>query len=97
MKFKAVIANPKDNVATVVAEIEVGEKVLANMGENIVEVIANQEIPFGHKISLSKIAKGEDVVKYGEVIGMSTQEIKVGDYVHAHNVESKRGRGDLVK
>ncbi|EAT7203218.1 D-galactarate dehydratase, partial [Salmonella enterica] len=23
-----------------------------------------------------------------------TQEIKSGDYVHVHNVESERGRGD---
>ncbi len=35
-----------------------------------------------------------EVYKYGESIGRATQEIKSGDYVHVHNVESERGRGD---
>ncbi len=29
-------------------------------------------------------------------IGRATQEIKSGDYVHVHNVESERGRGDCA-
>ena len=34
--------------------------------------------------------------KYGEVIGAATRDIRVGEHVHVHNVEGKRGRGDRV-
>ena len=53
------------------------------------------DIPFGHKFSLYEIKADSPVIKYGEVIGMSTTTIKLGDYVHTHNVVSARGRGDL--
>jgi altronate dehydratase small subunit len=44
---------------------------------------------------MGKISKGQDVLKYGEVIGQATQDISEGKHVHVHNVESLRGRGDL--
>ena len=41
------------------------------------------------------IAAGEPVLKYGEVIGLASQDIAPGQWVHVHNVESARARGDL--
>lgn len=46
------------------------------------------EIPMGHKIALRDIKKGEKVVKYGYPIGVATQDIKKGDFVHTHNLQS---------
>lgn len=40
---------------------------------------------------------GEQITKYGEEIGIATQEIRPGDYVHVHNLDSMRGRGDWQK
>jgi len=37
---------------------------------------------------LSDISKGDKILKYGEVIGLATQPIGKGYYVHVHNVES---------
>jgi altronate dehydratase small subunit len=54
----------------------------------------NEEIPFGHKVALESMEVGDDVVKYGEVIGTTTTAITPGDWVHTHNCESVRGRGD---
>ena len=34
-------------------------------------------------------------MKYGESIGAASCDIKKGDYVHVHNLEALRGRGDL--
>lgn len=34
-------------------------------------------------------------MKYGESIGGASQDIKKGEYVHIHNMEARRGRGDL--
>lgn len=48
----------------------------------------NDTIPAGHKYALIPIAKGEYVVKYGEIIGRATQDIAQGEWVHTHNVKS---------
>ena len=48
----------------------------------------SQEIPAGHKIARNDIAKGEFVIKYGQIIGRATQDIRAGEWVHAHNLHS---------
>jgi len=60
------------------------------------EIKAAADIPYGHKIAIKPIAKGETVFKYGLSIGKATENIKVGDHVHVHNIEPCRGRGDLA-
>jgi len=92
---KAMVINPHDNVASLLANAEKGEWVSIEQGEDISEFQVNQKIEFGHKFALRRILKGEDVVKYGEVIGRATQDIEEGCHVHVHNVESLRGRGDI--
>lgn len=86
-----------DNVATIFAngivdgmEVEVRDK------KGNTEVIAvHGDVPFGHKIALQEIAVGEHIMKYGEVIGAASHPIHKGDYVHIHNLDALRGRGDL--
>ena len=95
MKQKAVILNTKDNVATALADLKAGDTLELEVGGETKEVRLTTDIPFGHKFSLSKIEPDSPVIKYGEIIGVSTATIKPGDYVHIHNVVSKRGRGDL--
>ena len=46
------------------------------------------------KVALADIPGGETVWKYGESIGIATKDIKRGDYVHVHNLDSARARGD---
>lgn len=58
------------------------------------EITLNADIPKFHKIAIKDILKGELVYKYGEIIGDALEDIKIGDYVHVHNIESTRGRGD---
>ena len=45
-------------------------------------------VPAGHKIALRDIPKGAAVVKYGYPIGVATEAIKAGDFVHTHNLAS---------
>ena len=40
----------------------------------------------GHKYALRDIAKGENIIKYGNPIGHATADIKAGEHVHTHNV-----------
>ena len=50
-------------------------------------VIAQENIPAGHKIALTEIQKGEPVRKYNLTIGFASQKINAGDHVHTHNIE----------
>ena len=42
----------------------------------------------GHKYALRDIAKGENIIKYGNPIGHATCDIKKGEHVHTHNVKT---------
>lgn len=42
----------------------------------------------GHKVANSNIKKGEFVFKYGNIIGRAKEDIKKGEWVHSHNLES---------
>ncbi len=49
---------------------------------------ARGDIPAGHKIALSAIGEGEEVVKYGHRIGRATKGIRQGEWVHSHNLKT---------
>ena len=95
MEEKAHLIDKSDNVAVAVIPIKAGEGVLVPPLEK--EIIINDEISYGHKFALKNLAPGDPVIKYGEVIGIASKKIKMGDHVHVHNLESLRGRGDLEK
>ena len=88
--MKVIVIDEKDNVATAIVDISEGEVVKVKIGDKTKTIRARANIPFGHKIALSKIRIGEKIVKYGEVIGIATKDINEGDHVHIHNVKSAR-------
>jgi altronate dehydratase small subunit len=94
MKKNAVVIDPIDCVATALQSLKAGDKAAMFIGDETLEVVIRGAIPLGHKFAIKDVAAMGEVYKYGESIGRATQEIKVGDYVHVHNVESERGRGD---
>jgi altronate dehydratase small subunit len=94
-QIDAIMLSEKDNVATALRELPVGEEVRVGVGERTFGVRAAQPIAFGHKLAVCDIPRGTDILKYGEVIGRATQDIGVGAHAHVHNIESLRGRGDL--
>ncbi|MGB9812327.1 MAG: UxaA family hydrolase [Thermovenabulum sp.] len=94
MKKFAVIAHPKDNVATAVKDLSSSEEVLIEVEGVDLKITLLSDIKFGHKFAVKDIKKGEEIIKYGEVIGRATVDIKKGEHVHVHNIESLRGRGD---
>ncbi|MBA1335532.1 MAG: Altronate dehydratase [Firmicutes bacterium] len=97
MTKKALIANDRDNVATALADIKGGEMVYAHRGDQEIGILVKNPIIFGHKFALTGIKRGEEVIKYGEPIGIATEDIEQGDHVHVHNIASQRGRGDLKR
>ncbi len=91
----ALKVNDMDNVATLFAQDVTGQIEVRDKKGNIELIKTDEKIPYGHKVALYDIAAGQPIVKYGEEIGMASKNIKKGDYVHVHNLESMRGRGDL--
>jgi len=89
--IKAIVLDPADNVATVLDDVPQGAKLLIT-GEGTAsrELAARGAIPFGHKIALTDFARGDNVIKYGEVIGVTSAPISAGDHVHIHNIVSPR-------
>jgi len=87
---KAIQIDGRDNVATVTSEIEKGEavEVLSPEGEVLVKPKVADDVPFGHKIALRDLGKGDEIFKYGEVIGVASENIGLGAWVHTHNLES---------
>ena len=63
--------------------------VIINPKDNVgVNLTGDDKIPAGHKFALRPIKQGEEVIKYGQVIGRATCDIATGDWVHTHNVKS---------
>ena len=94
---KVLIIDEEDNVAVAVQPLKKGDEVNINLksGGKVYKLKVYESIPFGHKIALKAIKKGERVIKYGQAIGKATKNIDKGEHVHTHNVESTKGRGDL--
>lgn len=96
-KMLALKVTDLDNVATIFAngvvdgmQVDIRDK--KGNSENVTVI---GDVPYGHKIAVRDIKKGELIVKYGEEIGGALCDIKKGEYVHVHNLEALRGRGDL--
>jgi len=81
------VVTKADNVALALKVIEKGTKI--DIGEKV--IIVKEEIPFGHKVAITDIGKGQPVTKYGETIGIAIQEIMEGQHVDIHNLKGLRG------
>jgi altronate hydrolase len=73
--------HPDDDVAVARVALAAG----AQLGE--AGLTARDAVPAGHKLALRAIAAGQDVRKYGQVIGQATRDIAAGEHVHVHNLD----------
>ncbi len=96
MKRNALVIKEQDNVATAIKDIAAGEEAVVGCGEKTMTIKVLQDVVLGHKFAVRNIEVGEDILKYNCVIGRATQRISAGEHAHIQNLESLRGRGDLV-
>jgi len=66
-------------------------------GETRDGLTAAEEIPRGHKIARKPMAKGDPVVKYGQMMGVASQDIAVGQHVHVQNCAMPEGHAEHGK
>lgn len=67
-----------DNVVIALADLAAGQSV---EGISLVQSVSR-----GHKIATRAIAAGENVIRYGQIIGQAKSAISPGDHVHVHNL-----------
>lgn len=91
-----ILDHARDNVGVVLKDVELGERITIVKHDGELNFEALDRIPAGHKIALCEIEKDQPVTKYGCSIGSATQVIRQGQFVHAHNVRSMRGK-ELLK
>src|SRR5262249_28990648 len=75
-----------DNVAVALTPIPAGSPVPGGAA-------VSMDIPAGHKVAARRIAKGDPVLKFGQSIGVASEDIGAGEHVHVHNV-TFAGRAD---
>ncbi len=79
--------NQSDNVAVTLKDLK-PEKELkwSEEYDDKREISVKDKIPSGHKIALTDMETGDKVVKYGNPIGRAKKRIRVGEWVHTHNL-----------
>lgn len=80
-----ILMNSDDNCATALEDVSKGSQVKIMD----IPITINHNIPLGHKIAIKDIKKGELVKKYGQAIGVATENITKGDWIHTHNLSSQ--------
>ncbi|MCD8501875.1 MAG: altronate dehydratase family protein [Bacillaceae bacterium] len=73
-----------DNVVVALRDFNEGEVITVDD----LEVELKTDTPFGHKIAIKSIEKGEDIIKYGYPIGHAKEAVAVGEWVHTHNTKT---------
>jgi altronate hydrolase len=72
--------DPRDNVIIATKALAAGSRPTGN------GIALAKMVPPGHKIATAAIAKGEPVLKFGQIIGYAMADIAPGEHIHTHNL-----------
>lgn len=70
--------NPNDDVLIALRD--------CHKGEVIEGITLLNDVKQGHKIALRDLSKGHALIKYGNVIGILSKDVKKGEWIHSHNL-----------
>ena len=73
-----------DNVVIALSSINKGE--IIDPGGKEIQIL--EDIKTGHKIAVKNIESGENIIKYGHVIGHAAKNIMPGEWIHSHNMKT---------
>lgn len=91
MEKKWIRIHPSDTVAVALVPLQAGEVIETEQGSFALK----EDIMQGHKFALQPMTAGDVVMKYGQPIGMMTQDVDQGAWVHIHNMKTRLG--DLLE
>lgn len=84
MGKKLLLVHEHDDAAVALSALSRGETCEV-AGKSITLL---DDIPFGHKVALRNIPRGDSVIKYGNPLGHATQDILIGQHIHTHNLST---------
>lgn len=91
------IHDPGDTVAVAVRDLAPGPARGAYLvGDEVVHLDLPEPVQLGHKIALADMADGQEVIEYGQLVGIALRDISRGGYVHVHNIGSARWRSSVA-
>lgn len=83
----ALLLHPGDHVAIARVALAAGQTIRPGGAP----VVLKHAIPAGHKTAIRPIAQGDEVLRYGQVIGRATAAVAPGEWVHTHNLAFEEG------
>lgn len=86
-----------DTVAVAVRDLEPGAVEGGYLrGTDPIALDLHDSVPLGHKLALVDLDAGQDVTEYGLRVGVTTEKISRGSYVHTHNMRSARWQNSVA-
>ena len=76
--------NPADNVVVAIQPQSAGAVIEVD-GKQITVL---EDVPAGHKIAITDLAEGENVIKYGFPIGHAKESKKAGSWMNENNIKT---------
>lgn len=73
-----------DDVVVAVRDLSAGTIVETSAGPTPLP----RAIPAGHKIAVRALSRGQEIHRYGQVIGFASEPVAPGDHVHVHNLHA---------
>lgn len=77
---QAIRLNDNDDVVIALRDLAEGSE-LHEFG-----ITLKAYVPRGHKVATRNLNVGENIIRYGQIIGQATHVIKAGDHVHVQNM-----------
>jgi hypothetical protein len=81
---RLILLSPQDNCLIAGARLEAGETVEIEGAR----VTLAKTIDLAHKIARFDLKTDDKVLRYGAIIGHVTADVKAGEHLHTHNLES---------
>ncbi len=83
MKMQNIVikTSPNDNVAIVANPMGLKRGAIVLDG-----VVLEEGIPMGHKVALKSLNEGEEIIRYGQVIGFADRFIEKGSWINEGNI-----------
>ncbi|MFB1099700.1 UxaA family hydrolase [Terribacillus sp. JSM ZJ617] len=82
----SILLHENDGAAVALRDIRMGETILIEELSKSIKV--TEDITKGHKFAVKEIAQGDNVLKFGYSIGIATEHIMEGSWIHTHNVKT---------
>ncbi|MBQ8467391.1 MAG: altronate dehydratase [Prevotella sp.] len=76
--------NPADSVVVCLEEKHKGDTITAD--GKLITVL--QDTPAGHKLLISDVKQGDNIIKYGYPIGHALHDMKAGEWVNENNLKT---------